>query len=133
MGLADLVKSRVAGPPRLALDQMKGAKPLRNPIVTWELNEEGCALLQAPLEVVGRGYIGVVAKWMKAPNVKQFELEPIGALVWEHCDGQHTVETISRKLRDRYKMNRLEADAALAAFLQMLGQRRLITLMVKEP
>lgn len=59
--------------------------------------------------------------------MKSFELEPVGALVWSLCDGRHTFESISQKLRDRYKMNRLEADAALSAFLKMLGQRGLIT------
>jgi hypothetical protein len=130
MGLVNLAKKTFEGRKPMDPDVLRKAKPVRNPAVEWEVNDDGCALLQAPLETQGRGIMAAVAKRMKVPDKKQFELEPVGALVWEHCDGKHTVEAISRKLRDRYKMNRLEADAALSAFLQMLSQRRLITLMV---
>lgn len=133
MGLVDVVKGIVAPrTPRIEIERLRKAKPMRNPFVEWEMDAEGNALLQAPLALQNPGLWGALARKMKAPNMKRFELEPVGALVWEHCDGKHTVETISRKLRERYKMNRLEADASLAAFLQMLSQRRLITLMVGQ-
>ena len=67
---------------------------------------------------------------MKVSDTKKFELEPVGAFCWQLFDGQNTVETISRKLREAYKMNRLEADASLNAFLQMLSAKSLITLQV---
>jgi hypothetical protein len=59
-------------------------------------------------------------------------LEPVGAFVWSLCDGKHTFEGISRKLREEFKLSRLESDASLSAFLQMLSQRKLITMMVAE-
>jgi len=129
MGLADLAK-KFDRRPRLSPEQLKGAKPLRNPAVLSETIADGSEVLRAPLITQGRGIAGWMAKRMNAPDVKTFELEPVGAFVWHLCDGQHTFETISRKLRNQFKMNRLEADASLTAFLQMLSQRRLITLMV---
>jgi hypothetical protein len=128
MGLADGVKSLIAPPPRLTQEQLKTAKPERSPEVTEERQADGTVLLTAPLILQGHGFMGWMAKRMKVPDQKSFELEPVGAFVWDLCDGNHTFDAISRKLRDRYKMNRLEADAALTAFLQMLGQRRLIAL-----
>lgn len=132
MGLADGVKSLlsplIAPAPRLTQEQLRKAKPERSPEVTEDRQEDGTVLLTAPLILQGRGFMGWMAKRMKVPDRKSFELEPVGAFVWDLCDGQNTFDAISRKLRERYKMNRLEADAALTAFLQMLGQRRLIAL-----
>jgi len=128
MGLVELAKGYFMKTPPYTADQFKGAKPKRNPVVTEIAGEDGIVVLQAPLDLQGRGFMGVIARKMQAPTTKSFELEPLGAFVWSLCDGKNTFEAISRKLRDKFKINRLEADAALAEFLRMLGQRRLITM-----
>ncbi len=130
MDLVRLAKNTFDRTERIDPDKLRKAKPLKNPSVTQEITEEGALLLIAPLTQQGRGIVGALAKWLKAPDQKKFELEPVGAFVWNLCDGRTTFEGISKKLREQFKMNRLEADAALLAFLQMLSQRRLITLMV---
>jgi len=109
-------------------DALKRAKPLRNPDVLQDLADDGTVMLMAPLAQQGNGLAGFLARWMKAPDHKKFELEPVGAFVWNLCDGRHTFEGISKRLREEFKMNRIEADAALLAFLQMLSQRKLISL-----
>ncbi len=76
--------------------------------------------------------MGVLARWARMPDTKEFELESVGAFVWDLCDGQHTTESIARKLRDRYKMNRLEAETALGAYLETLSRRRLIVLAIPQ-
>jgi hypothetical protein len=126
MGLAKLVGNR----PTLSPEQLRKAKPLRNPAIKFEKAEDGSLLLEAPLAQQGRGFASWIARRMNMPQTKKFELEPVGAFLWDLFDGQHTVDTISRKLREAYKMNRLEADASLNAFLQMLTQRKLITMQV---
>jgi hypothetical protein len=128
VGVVDGLKGLIAPKPRLTQEDLKGAKPERNPVVEEQLQADGSILLTAPLELQGRGLMGWIARRMKLPSTKTFELEPVGALVWSMCDGRTTFDAIARELRNRYKMNRLEADAALTAFLQMLGQRRLISL-----
>jgi hypothetical protein len=127
MGLVQFVKSRVIGRQPMSAKQMAKGKPLQNPVVTASMAESGGIQLEAPLASQGKGFMDAVAKWMKAPATKTFELDEVGAFVWELCDGAHTFEGISKKLCARYKMNRTEADASLAAYLQTLGQRRLIT------
>ena len=89
-------------------------------------------MLSAPLSTQGRGIMGRLARKAGKPDVKQFELEQVGAFVWEMCDGKNTFESISKGLRVEFKLSKLEADASLAAFLQMLSQRRLITMMVSD-
>jgi len=128
VGLAERVRSLVAPAPQFTQEHLRGARPLRNPHVSQSALEGGGILLTAPLVLQGKGVMGWIANRMRLPDTKSFELEPIGAFVWELCDGRHTFDAIARKLRDRYRMNRLEAEAALTAFLQMLGQRRLISL-----
>jgi len=130
MGLVQLARRYFDRTERLNPDQLRNSRPLRNPAVTSEVAEDGSLLLSAPLSLQGRGFMALVAKWMKAPDRKKFELEPHGAYVWNLCDGKHTFEGISKGLREQFKLNRLEADASLLAFLQMLSQRRLITMMV---
>lgn len=83
-------------------------------------------LLTAPLETQLSATASFLAKWLKAPTTKSFELDAVGAYVWEQCDGQATFEGIALKLISQYKMNRLEAEVALASYLQTLNQKRLI-------
>lgn len=130
MGLVDLIRERVQGPASMPVEALRRAKPVRHPDVEWEEAEDGSVLLQAPLEGQGRGIAAILARRMSLPATKGFELEPIGAFVWLQCDGSTTVETIGKRLRERYKMSRVEADTALGAFLQSLSQRRLIVLTV---
>ena len=132
MGLARLAGRFFDTRRRLDAQSLRLAKPYRNPSVTFEEAEGGVLYLQAPLSTQGRGVMGKIASRMGKPDTKKFELEEVGAFVWQLCDGTHSFEGISKKLRERYKMSPLEADASLTAFLEMLGQRRLITLIVKE-
>lgn len=130
MGLVQVAKRLIDRSETIKPEQLRTSKPLRNPEVDQSIGDDGSVLLLAPLIRQGTGMMGLMAKWMKAPDHKKFELEPVGAFVWNLCDGRHTFEGISKKLREQFKMNRVEADAALLAFLQMLSQRRLITLTI---
>lgn len=132
MGLAGIAQRLFERGERLSPKVLKAAKPLRNALVEEQVLEDGSLLLQITLSSQGKGMLGALAKYAKVPDRKSFELEPIGAFVWGLCDGQNSFESISRKLRDKFKMNRVESEAALTAFLQMLSQRRLITMMVKK-
>ncbi len=130
VGLDRLIKRGLDTRPKLSPEQVKKSKPTRNPAVKFQKQEDGTMFLEAPLSEHGRGISGWIAKRMKVSDTKKFELEAVGAFCWELFDGQNNVETISRKLREAYKMNRLEADASLNAFLQMLSAKNLITLQV---
>ncbi len=132
MGLADLAKGLFDRKVRIDSAALRKTKPTRNAFVKMEELEDGSLVLQAPLSTQGRGIMGRIAKKAGKPDMKHFELEPVGAFVWNLCDGKHTFEGISKKLREEFKLNRLEADASLSAFLQMLSQRKLITMMMAE-
>ncbi|MBC8066263.1 MAG: PqqD family protein [Chlorobia bacterium] len=130
MGLADIAKGLFDRKVRIDPEALRKTKPTRNTFVVAETQEDGTVILMALLSSQGRGVIGKIAQKAGKPDVKHFELETVGAFVWNLCDGKHTFEGISKKLREEFKLDRLEADASLSAFLQMLSQRKLITMMV---
>ena len=127
MGLVDVFKNRSKPKTALTRQDLRSIRPLRSASVTIETHDDGTAVLESPLETSGRGLILWMAKRTGVSPKKQFELEPVGLYVWTLCDGKHTFEAISRALCSKYKMSRPEADAALASFLETLGQRGLIT------
>lgn len=128
VGLKRLVTGRTK---RLTQEAYARSRPTRNEFVEEEAFEGGLRL-RAPLQTQGSGLMGSLAKWARMPDTKEFELEIVGAFVWSLCDGNHSTEGIARKLRERFKMNRLEADTALASFLETLARRKLIVLAVPK-
>lgn len=131
MGLARFLSKTFDRKPQLSPEDLRKAIPVRNPEAAVVSEDEDSLVIEAPLQQTSTGIIRLLAKSANAPAMKRFELETVGAFVWKSCDGINTFEGISKKLREKYKMQRVEADAALAAFLQTLAQRKLITLMVK--
>lgn len=115
----------------LPAEVLRKAKPVRNPVVESEKTESGI-VLRAPLDSQPRPWLAKLARRMKLPETRTFELEDVGATVWELCDGKRTFTGIADELRKRYKMNRLEAEASLTVFLQTLSQRRLITMLLPK-
>jgi hypothetical protein len=131
MGLAGVAKRFFDRRTAISPEVLRKAIPVQNALVEVISDDGDGILLQHSLRDDGKGWPALLARIMKAPAMKKVELEQVGAFVWRLCDGKHTFEGISIKLREEYKMKRVEADAALGAFLQMLAERKLITLMVK--
>lgn len=129
MGLDHLLKRWNNRKAAISPSALRGAKPLRNPEVAEEDRNGALILLGRPSKTT---FLQRLVEKSGGSPLKQFELEEIGAFVWRLIDGNRTFEKISRELQSHYKMNRTEADASLAAFLQMLGDRGLITILVKK-
>lgn len=128
MGLAGLMQRLFGGRKGPSKEALFRAVPCRNDAVKEEVQEDGTIRLTAPLAGPNKGLYLMLAKAAKLPPAKSFELEEVGAFVWDLCDGKNTVAGIAGKLRERFRMNRLEAETALIAFLQTLGKRGLIRL-----
>ncbi len=69
---------------------------------------------------------------MPAGATKTFELDEIGVMVWESCDGKTSVQQIIRRLAKRYNLNQREAEVSTIRFLQMLVKRGLIGMSVPK-
>lgn len=131
MGLAGYLGSIFDRKNKLSPEALRLAVPQRNPDVKVLDEVDGCIVIEAPLEQATSKFMAGLARLTKQPNTKRFELEQVGSSVWKMIDGKRSFEGISKSLREQYKMSRVESDAALGAFLQMLAQRRLITLWIK--
>jgi hypothetical protein len=63
---------------------------------------------------------------------KTFELDELGKLVWDACDGKISVKQIIRQLAARYHLNEREAQVATVAFLRTLMRKGLIGISAKD-
>jgi hypothetical protein len=121
--------------PSLPRAEMLGLRPVRNPVVTWELrppddaDEESEDLPRSALLTVPRrkDRIGrLLSGWFQMPEGKSIELDEFGANIWQMCDGSHRVEDLVKYTCTVYKLNRRQGEVSIVAFMRMLTQRRLI-------
>ncbi|MEI6431031.1 MAG: PqqD family protein, partial [bacterium] len=70
----------------------------------------------------------LMAKIFRLPEYRRLELDEIGSDVWELCDGETPVESLTKAICDRYKLNRRQAETSVTAYLKMLAERNLIAL-----
>jgi len=103
------------------------ARPVRVVEATVTRDESGGAKLKVALKNPRWG--GWLFR-MPQGATKTFELDELGLLVWESCDGKTSVQQIIRRLAKRYNLNLREAEVATIQFLQMLVKRRLIGMSV---
>ena len=79
-----------------------------------------------------------VRNWRDATPVVSHEsaiiwriLDEVGTEVWQMCDGHTSVATMIDRLRDRYKLDRKEAEVSLLSYLKTLGQKRFVGFLVE--
>ena len=130
--VTDTLKGLVGGPARMDPKLFQKAKPLRNPKAETQPLDDGGIVVIVDADAEKRRTMRWIAKVAKWDGQKQFELEEVGAFVWSLCDGNHAVQTISKRLQSQYKMNKIEAEVALGQYLQTLSQRGLITMLVPK-
>lgn len=99
-------------------------RPIRNPAIAWQENDQGEAELTIPYRK--DRWAKVVAVLIHLPEARKVALDEVGTLVWRLCDGEHTVDSIIRGMVKEYKMNRAEVEASVAKYLHMLAERRFI-------
>jgi hypothetical protein len=71
---------------------------------------------------------GWAARFLRVPKTitKTFELDELGKLVWDACDGRTSVRDVIRTLANRYDLNEREAEVATLTFLRTLMRKGLI-------
>ncbi len=116
---------------KLTREDSLAAVPLRNPLVSWEKDEEtGHVVLRVPrrddLKMRALAYV------LMLPKERRIELDEIGSFVWLSCDGKNTVMDLVRAVAERYKLSQREATLSLSEFLRGLGKRNLIAFALDE-
>ncbi len=105
--------------------ELRDSLPRQHPKVVVSETSPGNTVLSRPDRKVGN-----MSVWFGQRN--NFELDEIGKVVWNLCDGKTSGQKIAQVLQSDFKMHRLEAETALAAFLQMLVARDLIVVEQKS-
>ncbi|MGD8545625.1 MAG: PqqD family protein [Candidatus Bathyarchaeota archaeon] len=100
-------------------------RPLRNPNLRWDKNEDEEITVYIPYKKGGR-IRSFFSKFYEVPKERKIQLDKIGSHVWSLCDGNHTVQEIVEIIREQYKLVTEEAEAALQTYLNQLIERRLL-------
>jgi len=127
--------------PSLRRSDFVRLKPVRNPMVKWEKNEKGEVNIVIPLKNIKektkgakkkRKRTGILSKFFPEPKEKRIQLDEIGSIVWELCDGQRTVKEIVDHLYEKYKLLPREAELSLSSYLNNLAKRGLMGFILPE-
>ena len=113
----------------ISAQQALAARPMRLVDADVEEANDGGARLKVRLRHSG------VGRWllrMPEGSTKTFELDPMGLLVWNSCDGKTSVQQIIRKLAKQYNLNLREAEVPTKVFLRTLTRKGLIGISVKK-
>lgn len=119
------------GKSKLTRQQSLAARPEHRVDATIEPADDGGARLIVKLRGGGGG-AGAGGGWrrwlLRLPEGarKTFELDALGLLVWNLCDGKHNVQQIIRRLAKQHQLNLRQAEVATLAFLATLTRKGLI-------
>jgi hypothetical protein len=114
---------------KLTPQQALALKPVRLVQATMTQRPDGGAELKIPLRPIRW------ARWfyrLPPGATKTFELDALGLLVWNACDGHTSVQQIIRKLAKRYNLALREAQAPTLGFLQTLIKKGLVGMPVEK-
>lgn len=112
--------------PAITREEALKAVPVRNPVVRWDLSEEGEVHLTVPLRQ--DGWMRLAKVLFRIPDAREILLDEVGSEVWQWCDGENSVAEIIERLQKQHKLNYKEAEVSLTAYLKTLAQRGLIGL-----
>src|ERR1035437_332598 len=102
------------------------AIPVQNRLVRVALRDKGLRLT-APLKPNALRKIFASRNSPTTPE-KSFDLDDLGAWLWNHLDGKNSVEAIIHQFAADHRVNLRESEVAIVAFLKTLTQRNLIAL-----
>ena len=100
------------------------AFPVRNQLITWEVDEKGEASLVVPQK--DKLWVRFASKFFMLPNKRVIVLDAMGTYVWQLCDGKHTIAQIIKGIQKHHQLTRKEAETSLFTFMQQLGRRNFI-------
>ena len=106
------------------------AFPIRNQLITWEIDDKGEAALVIPQKETL--WIRLVSKLFMLPGKRVIVLDSIGTYVWQMCDGKHTISQIINGVQKQYQLTRKEAETSLFTFMQQLGKRNFIQFAIPQ-
>ncbi len=96
-------------------------KPLRNPEIVWRVEKRRQAEVLKALEtgedVADTGTVILLLSGM------MHQLNLIGGMIWEQCDGQKTLADIAGELAKEFSVEQAEVESDVAEFVADLAER----------
>jgi hypothetical protein len=112
---------------QVSRQEFLNTRPLRNPRLKWESNENGKVTVFIPYKKSRFANI-----FSRIPKEKQVVLDKVGSQVWNFCDGNHTIERIAESIHQEYKLTMEEAEAALRTYFNQLSERGIVGFMLHQ-
>lgn len=127
-GLLVGLRLKQAAPPQLTREQAMSARPVRNPALRCERNENEEAVVHLPRR---KDFLGRLLAWaFFVPESRPVVLDEVGTFVWDQCDGTNTVTDLVALMADRYNIGRREVEISLTEYLKTLGKRGMVGMLI---
>lgn len=107
---------------------MLDSRPARNELLEWEKTEAGEVQIKVTRQETWKTRL--LSKVFYIPEQRTITLDEVGAEVWQMCDGDTSVGDMIDSLRNRYKLDRKEAEVSLLSYLKTLGQKRFVGFLI---
>jgi len=137
--LGKLFRRKKPEAPRISRSEFLKLKPVRNPIIKWVKDEKSeikvtVPLRQSPAAAEEKTRSGKLLSKLfpSPPSEKTIQLDKVGSVVWELCDGNSTVKNIVDALYEKFKLMPAEAEISLDAYFRQLSKRALVGFIVPE-
>jgi hypothetical protein len=109
--------------------------PVKNRQVSEQRMETGEVVVLYPLTV--RPWMATLAGWLGAralpPRTAKLQLDRLGSAVWAMLDGRTSLRGIAAAFAESHRLERKEAEVAVAQFIRELGRRGIIGLKGGSP
>jgi hypothetical protein len=109
--------------------------PVKNRHVREQRLESGETVVLYPMAV--RPWMGTLARWIGADGspsrTAKLQLDRLGSAVWALLDGRTSLQGIAAAFAESQRLERKEAEVAVAQFIRELGRRGLVGLRGDPP
>ena len=113
------------------MDRKLDAEPTRHALDWYEreeYDERGEPLVTVLKEREPHNRLDkLLFKVFNTPRKRELDLDPIGSVIWRHCDGNHSVAELADLIESRFPTDRIEpVEETLTYFLSQLSELDLI-------
>jgi hypothetical protein len=111
-------------------ERILAMRPLRT-LDTWERAPPGDLVVITHPKPFGK-LEAKVARALRGSDTVKRPLDEYGSMIWELCDGTHTVEDIARAVEERYRERFEPAVPRTLKFIKLLAEHGLVRVMPEE-
>ncbi len=113
------------GAPLPSRKSLLAAIPLKNPAVRE-------TVLTPKSNHLGASTLRLTAPLAHANRKKSFDLDELGAFVWQSADGTKSVEHLIRHFAEEKRITLRESEVAVLSFLKTLTRKNLLALNIRK-